>query len=283
MEFEEIIENIGFKTKKKMDNSFSQNVYLLDRKNVLKIYNNIEIGKNELKFLNYFYNKINVPKVLESGENNEKFYILTEYIQGINYKDEDKFIIPSTIYYKIGELMASLHNLEPLEEDNWKQYMLFRTERSYNIFKQKQIATDFDIDKIYNYIKNEINNLSYKPCNIHCDFRMGNIIINKDNVALIDLESAKTGDSVFDFIKLYRVFSEKNFESFKSGYENKRKLAFDFYKRIHFYNLYDAFTTLGWCIEANRYKSEFYMFNLKFLNKEMNYLCLEEHIQMEKN
>lgn len=267
MNLEKILESIN--NGKRMENSFSQSVYLIDEDKILKIYNNLDKFKNEVDYLSYFSNFINVPSILDSGMYNDKFYIVMNYIEGENYTDEEEFILDSGTYKKIGILLGKIHNLVPLKDDNWKEYMLYRIERNYEILKSKNV--DVDIDSVYGYLKRETSFLDYDSRCIHADFRMGNLILN-DSIYLIDLESVRSGDPIFDFVKLYRVFSKDNFELFKEGYESIRKLDVEFEKKLHFYNLYDAFTTAGWCIEANRYESNFYNFNMNFLKEEMKYI-----------
>lgn len=265
---------------KKLGNSFSQSVYLIDKEKVLKIYNNLDKGQNELDYLNYFSGKINVPGVIDSGIYEDKFYIIIDYVEGENYTDEENFILEDDVYRKIGILLGKMHSLSPLREDTWKDYMLYRIERNYKFLKDKNVLDD--IDRVYDYLKKKVNILDYSSRCMHADFRMGNLILN-DDVYLLDLESVKSGDPVFDFVKLYRIFSKNSFQLLKEGYESVRKLDLDFEERLHFYNLYDAFTTAGWCIEVDRYESDFYNFNMRFLKEEMKYIWKKEATQEEKD
>ncbi len=278
MDIEKILESIN--SNEKLGNSFSQSVYLIDKDKILKMYSNLDKGKNELDYLNYFNGNLNVPVVLDSGMYDNRFYIIMDYVEGENYTDEEEFVLENDMYKKIGSLLGNMHNLDPLKEDTWKSYMLYRVERNYEFLKSKNI--DLDIDSCYEYLKNVISTLSYESHPMHADFRMGNLILGKDPY-LIDLESVKSGDPVFDFVKLYRIFSKDKFSLFKEGYESVRKLDSDFLDRLHFYNLYDSFTTMGWCIEVNRYESDFYNFNKKFFKEEMNYLCEKGVIQKERS
>ena len=264
----------------KIANSFSQSVYLIDKDKILKIYNNLDKGQNELDYLKYFSGKLNVPKVLDSGLYNNRFYIVMNYIKGDNYTDEEQFHLDNETYKQIGVLLGKMHSLKPLKEDKWKEYMLYRIDRNYNLLKEKQV--DIDVEKVYEYLKEQVNSLEYDPKCIHTDFRIGNLIFN-EKVNLIDLESTKSGDPVFDFVKLYRIFDTQKFNLFKEGYESVRKLDPKFDEKLHFYNLYDAFTTTGWCIEVNRYNSDFYKFNMKFLKEEIENIWHTEHTHQGKN
>ena len=103
-----------------LDNSFSQSVFEIEDNQILKVFDDINRGKTELLYLNYFYNKLNVPKVLDSGN---------------NYSDEEKVTFSNETYLKMGTLLAKMHTLDIIEEDNWKEYMLYRIDKNYNYLK----------------------------------------------------------------------------------------------------------------------------------------------------
>lgn len=278
MNIKNIIERV--QNDEKLGNSFSQSVYLIDKDKILKLYNNLSKGRNEADYLEYFKGYVNVPGILESGEYDDRFYIIMDYVDGENYADEEEFNLDDKTYKKIGVLLGKMHSLPPLKADEWKSYMLYRVERNYEFLKSKNV--NLDIDSCYEYLKDMIATLDYESHPMHADFRMGNLILGEEP-CLIDLESVKSGDPVFDFVKLYRIFSKDQFALFREGYESVRKMDANFLDKLHFYNLYDSFTTMGWCIEVNRYESDFYNFNKRFFGEEMNYLCEKGVIQREKD
>src|SRR5574344_1179764 len=267
----ETIDNI--KNIKEINTSFSQKIMYVEGENkyIVKIYKNIKKGENEKRFLEYFKKNLNVPKVYKSGIEEKEYFIIMEYIEGITYQDEDELTIDNDVFKNIGRLLGQMHSLKPIEDDNWIEYMLKRINENYLVLKGKGIK----FDKCYEYLIKETKLLKYEPCCIHSDFRMGNLILGND-VTLIDLESVKTGDSIFDFMKLYRVLNDTQFNCLIEGYTNIKKLDNNFLKKLHFYNLYDAFTTMGYCIIENRYNSDFYKFNYDNLYKEMCLLWGEE-------
>lgn len=263
---------------KQINNSFSQKVYYVEgnKKYILKMYENKLKFENELKYLNYFKEKLNVPYVYKHSTYNDEFYIIMEYIEGLSFKDEDDFKLEDEIYKKTGILLAHMHSLKPIDENKWNEYMLYRVEKNHQILKSKNI----NLDKCYNYLKETISDLNYDESCMHSDFRIGNLIFNED-VYLLDLESTKTGDSVFDFVKMSRVLNIEQFKLLLEGYKTIHHLPDNFEERLHFYNLYDAFTTMGWCIEVDRYQCDFYELNLSNLKKELNYIWEEEVIQTD--
>ena len=83
------------------------------------------------------------------------------------------------------------------------------------------------------------------------DFRVGNIVIENEEVKLIDLESMKNGDYVFDFVKINRIFTKDNFEIFINGYKSIKELDTDFNNKLKFYSFFDSYTSLYWCVSKN--------------------------------
>ena len=119
---------------------------------------------------------------------------------------------------------------------------------------------------IYNKLIYELDNyikMNYYKTLVHMDFRLGNLIFN-DKVYLIDFESIKVGDPVFDFIKMKRILSKKQFNLLLKNYKYKDN---NFYKKMEFYNLFDAYTALEWCINNKQINSDYYNLNLKEVKK----------------
>lgn len=251
---------------KEINNSFSQKIYYIEanKKYIIKIYNNISKFENELSYLNYFEQKINVPSVYKHGNNKDDFYIVMEYIDGLNFKDEDILELDDKAYKEIGVLLGKMHSLKPVSENKWNEYMLYRIEKNYHILKSQGI----NVDKCYNYLKDKVGTYHFEEICMHSDFRMGNLVFG-DEVYLLDFESVKTGDAVFDFVKMYRILNAHQFKLLLKGYKTTCILPNNFEERLRYYNLYDAFTTMGWCVEVGRYKSDFYKLNLHHLKKEI--------------
>ncbi len=94
------------------------------------------------------------------------------------------------------------------------------------------------------------------------DFRVGNIMIaNNNEVGIIDLESMKNGEYVFDFVKMNRIFNEDNFNIFLDGYKSVKSIDADFDEKLKFYSFFDSYTSLYWCVSKNQTDLDFYKLN----------------------
>ena len=100
------------------------------------------------------------------------------------------------------------------------------------------------------------------------DYRIGNVIFrNRNIIGVIDLESMRNGDYVFDFVKLNRTFNKDNFKTFIEGYESIKPIDKSFNERLSFYSFFDAYTSLYWCQTKNKIDSEYYKTNYSIVKK----------------
>ena len=151
------------------------------------------------------------------------------------------------------------------EKDNWIEYINKCVNLSIESLK-KVIPGDYQlvISFLKKYLeKNILGN--YSNCIIHTDFRIGNVIFNKRKVGLIDMESIKSGDYVFDFVKMRKIFNDKNFKIFLDGYSKERIIDDYFYDRLKFYGLFDSIISIEWCNKNNRTSDDYYYNNCKYL------------------
>ena len=252
------------------NNSFSSNVYIISStkgKYVFKILFNEEKQKNESSYIKYLSNKINIPKLIFTGSYEDKFYNVVSFIEGINYDDKDFKKLTDEQIYKLGVLLGKLHSIKSLDQDtsSWIEYIHRSADKSLNnlnsIFDQNE--------EVYKYINNEIHKIegTYENVILHLDYRIGNVIFN-DSEYLIDFESMKSGDSAFDFLKIYRLLNKKRFEIFVEGYKSVRNIDNNTLNKIEFYNIFDAYTALNWCRDHDKIGSKFYYKNMKILQNK---------------
>lgn len=284
----EKIENIFKKLKieikelKSATNSFNSNVYIIkttdDNKYILKFCNNEKKMHNESKYMKYLKPYLPVSDVVDTGECDEKYYIIQSFFEGNNIYDEEANNLSDEQVKNIGILLAKLHSCKLLDEENdsWIRYLnncLDKTVETLEIIFGKE-----DNDKISNFLKKYIEqNLSkdYKNSILHMDFRIGNLIFERDNkIGLIDLESMKNGEYAFDFVKVNRLLNKDKFKVFLNAYNSIKKTEDNFEERLNFYSLFDSYTSLWWCATKNQLDSDFYKLNygtvieyLKKLNK----------------
>lgn len=269
--------NIEVSTITPASNSFNSNVYIIEsynKKYVFKINTSKKKTDVESKYITYLNQYLVTPKVLATGLFEDNSYIIMTYLKGQSILDEEANSLSKNQLKNIGRLLGTLHNLPliDVENDSWINYLDSALEKTQDVLRN---VFEKDNDIIYNYLKNYItNNLKgkYKNSILHMDFRIGNLIIDNNRIGLIDMESMKNGEYAFDFVKLYRVLSDSNFNVLLSGYKEKGKIDKNFMSKLNFYTLYDSYTSLWWSASRNKTDSDFYKMNYAIVKKYLGVL-----------
>lgn len=265
---DQVIEKLPYKIKelKVSPNSYSSSVFIAttdnDEKIVLKFSYNNDKFKKETYYLDYLSHYIKTPRILTTVSN----CIVMTWEDGVNYRDEEVDKLDCKQIYNIGLNLCNIHNVPVTEEDHWIDYLKRRIDESNESLNG--VLDKMFLVKVYNYLVSNIKELKYTPCTLHLDYRVGNVIMDKEAVTTIDFESVTIGDYHFDFVKMYRLLSHEQFKLLLDGYKNNREVEDNFYELLDFYNIFDAFCTLDWCIKRNRQDSDFYRDNFKILEKE---------------
>lgn len=267
-EIKKIFKNLGIKVAKitKASNSFNSNVYIINSSNekyVLKISNNERKRDVESRYMTYLSKYLPTAKVLDKGCIDEKNYIVMTFFDGENKFDEEANSLSDKELKNVGVLLGKLHNAPLIDDDNdsWINYLIDGLEKTQDVLKQ--VFKD-DNETIYNYLKKYINEKlknNYNNSILHMDFRIGNLMFNDNEIGLIDMESMKNGEYVFDFVKTHRVLTKDKFDILLSGYKEIRKIDNDFFQKLDFYSLFDSYTSLWWSASRNKTDSDFYKMN----------------------
>lgn len=272
--------NIDLSDINSASNSFNSNVFIVKsnegKKYVLKFCNNEKKMYNESKYMKYLKKYIPVSDVISTGMYKERFYIIQSFFDGKNIYDEEAKNLTDEEIRNIGILLAKLHTCPLLDEDNnyWVEYLKGCVDKTE--FTLEKLFGKENNNIIVNFLRKCIDNeiqLDFKNSILHMDFRFGNLIFNND-IGLIDLESMKNGDYVFDFVKINRLLPKKRFKIILDGYNSIKKLDKNFNKKLSFYSLFDSYTSLWWCVSKNQTESNFYKLNYKIVKK-----CLEKLIK----
>ena len=275
-------EEIEIKELNSASNSFNSNVYIItsleNEKYVLKFCNNEKKMVNESKYMKYLKSYLPVSDVIGTGVCDEKYYIIQSFFEGNNFYDEKANELKDEQIRNIGILLAKLHSCELLDEvsDSWLKYLNSCLDKTVDTLEK--IFGKEENQKISEFLRKYINgNLvnNYKNSILHMDFRIGNLMFGKGNeIGLIDLESMKNGEYVFDFVKMNRLFNKDKFEIFLNGYDSIKVREDNFEERLDFYSLFDSYTSLWWCASRNQLDTEFYKLNynivIKYLEKLNN-------------
>lgn len=285
---ESIFNKLGIEIKKikSATNSFNSNVYIItsndEKKYVLKFCNNEQKMLNESKYMKYLKAYLPVSDVVGTGKYEERYYIIQSFLEGSNKYDEDANELSDEQVKNIGILLGKLHSCKLLEEDNnsWIAYLNGCIDKTTELL-EKKIGTE-DNNKIRRFLSNYINNNindNYKNSILHMDFRIGNVMVGNDcKISLIDLESMKNGEYVFDFVKMNRLLNDNKFLKFMEGYNTIRQVEDNFNERLNFYSLFDSYTSLWWCINKNQLDTDFYKLNYEIVMKYLNKLNMDGEI-----
>lgn len=258
-------------------NSYNSNVYIVKTKRkqyVFKIYKNRDKRLNEKRYYNYLFRFIPTSKVLHTGSYNNYEYNIISYFDGKNIYDEECNSLNEQEIFNIGKSLSAIHNCRLVyKKIDWIKYLVSCIDKTEvqlcSLFgkEDNQMIVKF----LRSYIDKKIVN-NYKDCLVHMDFRVGNVIIDNENrIGVIDFESMKNGDYVFDFVKMNRIFNKDNFNVFLNGYRSNRKVESDFQDKLKFYSFFDSYTSLYWCYMNDQMDSVFYKLNYSIVVK-----CLGE-------
>lgn len=254
---------------KKLGNSYSSNVYLIttnDNKYIFKVLKLKEKRIVEAESLEYLKTYINVPKLIKTGEYEDIYYNILEFVDGDTYEDSNSKNLTDEQLFSIGEILSTFHSLKPMNDiDLWYEYLLERIENAH-----KKLSSCLDNnEKIYINLLKELNKIiknNYELSLLHMDFRPGNLLLS-DKLYLIDFESVKNGDPAFDFTKIKRLVTKKQFKQILKGYIKNKEIPDEFESKIEFYNIFDAYTALDWCESNNQVNSDYYKLNMKEIKK----------------
>lgn len=190
-------ENIKYKNIEKSQSGFTNAVFLVDKKYVVKI---IKDKTNPLKLekeISFYKNiKLNcMPKYICSGQYNGIIYLIIEYVQGQPlYKIWHKITERERedIIKKICEILKQFHmqNADFLPEKyvckNWVQK--WKQTFDYNITLLKKRG--FDTHNLQHFANTKLEKImnNQKPCLVYNDAHFDNFLYDGQNLKIIDFD-----------------------------------------------------------------------------------------------
>ena len=163
--------------------------------------------------------KYSSPKII--GTYNQEIIVM-EKIEGQAINDNEA----KEHLYKIGELMANLHNI-PIESNiSWKKNIIseyIELRDSVKDIMEKDI-----FEKITKFLELELEKIKVsKIAIIHKDLRPENIICSNGKYYLLDLENMGVGDIDYDFTRILNLLNEKEiyqYQDFKNLIDGYRSI-----------------------------------------------------------
>ena len=245
------VENI-----QKVNVGFTNEIYIINNKYIVKICINIDNEKNFEKEINFYKSNINnvlIPKLYYSNTEKSEipyYYEIIEKIEGtslynvwhtFNENQREEIIkqlcdAMKMFHSNIGESYDWIKKTKDLYSD------LYEKAKNMNLFSsEERLLLDNVYLKIDEYIKpNEF-------VLIHNDLHFDNIIYNNGKIKLIDFERSMYAPKEFELDILYRMvrkpwkFASEEAEEYtkKEDYDNIMKYIEKYYPEIiHIDNLY---------------------------------------------
>lgn len=246
---------------------------------ILKICDRVNDFLREVHFLNFFADKLPVPRIIEVVQPGEHIHgaILMECLSGELLKPKE---LKEPLSYEIGRCLALIHlNRLPSYGDPL-QGNLSNDPRAYFTLKFKEGLNECKnhlpirlIEKCLKFFESHLDLLMSVdgPCITHRDYRPGNLIIHEGKLqGIIDWVSSRASFAEEDFCSLEHgewSINASNKESFLSGYASVRKVP-DYNSLIPFLRLNKAIATIGFLVKRGMWKdinASLYELNRHFL------------------
>lgn len=252
-----------------------------DNSYILKICDRKNDYLREIYFLNFFTNKLLVPRILNVAEpcENHPGAILMECLPGNLLQKKD---FKENLAFDVGKCLAKIH-LHPLEGYgdlinlplNQDPCISFTTKFQEGL---KECQEHFSLDlmkKCEHFYDSHVNLLKSVDgaCIVHRDFRPGNLMVFEGRLqGVIDWSSARASFAEEDFSLLEHEewsLDDKSKTPFLEGYASVRPIPY--YKPlVPFLRLNKAIATLGFMYKRKTWQNKckaLYQFNFNFLKK----------------
>ena len=247
---------------------------------VLRIGTSLKaFDKDDFAYINFSNNLNNIPKVLEKGKINDKFYCITEKIAGkeISSLDTDslKKVLPSIMenHLKIIQINTdkfsnfgyinlltykgnslSWHDFIT-KIDVWLKTILIPTNVKYQDWDKLFDKKDFDkpfFDKCYQELIKLAKFLPEKKFIVHGDFGNSNMLCENNKVTgIIDWAEFMVGDFLYDLAYMDYYNDKISYKDEFKAFYIKNNINISFYdERIRCYQIY--MTLLSMFIYFNR-------------------------------
>lgn len=254
------------------ENSYNSKVYkvISDKLYIIKFYLNKSKMECEAKYLQYLASFIPVASVVKKAIYKNNLFIIMTYLNGKSYSDDDANLLSEKQIFEIGKILGKLHKIPILDKNDLNSWIKYLIECLDMVNSELENYLGIALNtKIQDYLRKQIDGLiknNYHNSITHMDFRIGNLIIDNNNVSLIDFENVKNGDYVFDFVKSFKILSKQQFQLLLKGFKTEFEVDKDFYERLKFYLLFDSYTCIYWCIQNNQVKGTFFKNNMKVVD-----------------
>jgi Ser/Thr protein kinase RdoA (MazF antagonist) len=248
---------------------------------ILKISTRDEDYRREVYFLNYFADKLPVPRIVKALEPQGDVHgaILMECLPGVLLKAAE---LTDALGFEIGMQLAKIHlNSAAGYGDLTEPESLTSDPRVYFTLKFEEGIEECRhhlpkglIEECRKYYDIHVDLLSSVdgPCIIHRDFRPGNVIVQSGKLqGIIDWAGGRGSFAEEDFCPLEHwewFMNPESKKSFMAGYATIRPVP-DYSAIMPLLRLSRALNVVGFTVKRGTWNSSFaivYQFNRRFLD-----------------
>ena len=199
--------------------------------------------------------KLRVPmcKPVEFGTCEDGVYILESWIDG---EDAEKTVpmLPETEQYVLGlqsgKILRKIHSIPaPESQEEWANRFNRKTDRKIRKYRECGLRFKGD-DRIIEYIKNNRHLLENRPqCFQHGDYHIGNMMLEKGELRIIDFDRYDFGDPWEEFNRIVWCaavsphFATGQLRGYFSG-----EPPMDFFRLLAFYIASNTLSSIYWAI-----------------------------------
>lgn len=190
---------------------------------------------------------------LEFGQNEEGVYSLTTFIDG---EDMESAIasLPKREQHRLGEEagrhLAKLHTLAaPADAEDWESRFNRKIDRKIQGYTECPLRFDGDAN-ILGYIRENRSLLAGRPqCMQHGDYHIGNLMLSRGEVVVIDFNRFDWGDPWEEFNRI--VWCAQASHAFSSGMVDgyfNGEVPEEFWRLLALYIASNTLSSLYWAI-----------------------------------
>ncbi len=193
-------------------------------------------------------------KPVEFGECEDGIYTLHTWIDGQDAEDIIPLLSDTEQYalgVKAGEILKKIHSIPaPKNQEDW--FARFNKKTNIKIQKYHECGIKFDgDDKIIDYIENNRHLLENRPQSFqHGDYHIGNMMIEKNNIVIIDFDRFDFGDPWEEFNRI--VWCAQSAPHFATGILNgyfNNNIPILFWQLLAFYVGSNTLSSIYWAID----------------------------------
>jgi aminoglycoside phosphotransferase (APT) family kinase protein len=198
-------------------------------------------------------------KSVELGTCKDGVYILQSWIDG---EDAEKAIpmLPETEQYvlglKSGEILRKIHSIPaPETQEEWAAWFNRKTNNKIQKYRECGLRFKGD-DKVIEYIENNRYLLENRPqCFQHGDYHIGNMMLEKGELRIIDFDRYDFGDPWEEFNRIVWCAAESPYFAtgqlrgyFDGSPQRGSEPPMEFFKLLAFYIASNTLSSIYWAI-----------------------------------